>query len=39
MIMYRLKKDNVKADILFKREQDLEPSGKLKAYLRIKALL
>lgn len=39
MIMYRSGKDNTKADILSRREQDLEPSGELKAYLRTKALL
>jgi hypothetical protein len=39
MIMYRPGKDNAKADILSRREQDLEPSGELKAYLRTKALL
>jgi hypothetical protein len=39
MIIYQLRKDNAKANILFKREQDLEPFRKLKAYLCIKALL
>ena len=39
IIMYRPGKDNAKADILSRREQDLEPSGELKAYLRTKALL
>jgi hypothetical protein len=39
MIMYWPRKDNVKADILSRREQDLEPFKELKAYLRIKALL
>ena len=39
IIMYRLGKDNAKADILSRREQDLEPSRELKAYLHTKALL
>jgi transposase InsO family protein len=39
MIMYRPGKDNAKADILSRREQDLDPAGELKAYLRTKALL
>ena len=39
MIIYRPGKDNAKADILSRREQDLEPSRELKAYLRTKALL
>ena len=39
MIIYRPGKDNTKADILSRREQDLEPSRELKAYLRTKALL
>ena len=39
MIMYRPGKDNTKADILSRREQDLEPSGELKAYLCTKVLL
>ena len=39
MIMYQPGKDNTKADILSRREQDLEPSRELKAYLCTKALL
>jgi predicted aspartyl protease len=39
IIMYRSGKENAKADILSRREQDLEPSADLKAYLRTKALL
>ena len=39
MIIYQPGKDNTKADILSRREQDLEPSRELKAYLRTKALL
>ena len=39
IITYRPGKDNAKADILSRREQDLEPSRELKAYLRTKALL
>ena len=39
MIIYWPGKDNTKADILSRREQDLEPSRELKAYLRTKALL
>jgi hypothetical protein len=39
IIMYRPGKENAKADILSRREQDLDPSGALKAYLRTKALL
>jgi hypothetical protein len=39
MIIYQPEKDNTKADILSRREQDLEPSGKLKVYLYTKVLL
>jgi transposase InsO family protein len=39
MIMYRPGKDNTKADILSRREQDLDPVGELKAHLRTRALL
>jgi hypothetical protein len=39
MIIYWPGKDNAKADILSRKEQDLEPSGELKAYLCTKALL
>ncbi len=39
IIIYWPGKDNAKADILSRREQDLEPSRELKAYLYTKALL
>ena len=39
MIMYRPGKDNTKADILSRREQDLDPVGELKAHLYTRALL
>ena len=39
MIMYRPGKDNAKADILSRREQDLDFQSGLKAHLRTRALL
>lgn len=39
MIMYRPGKDNAKADILSRREQDLDLQSGLKAHLRTRALL
>jgi hypothetical protein len=39
IIMYRPSKDNAKADILLRREQDLSQQSRIKAHLRIRALL